>query len=228
MTSPGRDREYQQRRKDAFGELKMEFAPETKDLIPYLTASELIDYHDQGIQAVAAELLARSQNQLELAKAAYEYVRDRISHSCDIYSCEIQGRVITCEASSVLRHKEGICYAKSHLLAAILRFLKIPTGFCYQKLVFDDSEPSYLTLHGLNAIYLENFDKWIRVDARGNKPGIHAEFNIEKEYLAYPVREQWGELDYPIIYAKPHESVVAALRNSKTLEDLMGNLPQEV
>ncbi|HAZ49035.1 MAG TPA: ABC transporter ATP-binding protein [Cyanobacteria bacterium UBA11369] len=201
----------------------MALTPETNDLSAYLTASELIDYEDKGIQAVAAELSERSKDRVELAKAAYEYVRDSISHSCDI-----QGRVVTCEASSVLRHKEGICYAKSHLLAAILRSLKIPTGFCYQKLVFDDSDLSYLTLHGLNAIYLENLDKWIRVDARGNKQGVQAEFNIEKECLAFPVREELGESDYPIIYAKPNESVVAALRNIKTLEALMVNLPQEV
>ncbi len=201
----------------------MELVSEIKDISYYLAASEVIDYEDKGIQAVAAELLARSKNKVELAKAAYEYVRDSIAHSCDI-----QGRVVTCEASSVLRHKEGICYAKSHLLAAILRCLKIPTGFCYQKLVFDDSNPSYLTLHGLNAIYLEDLDKWIRVDARGNKEGVQAEFNIEKEMLAFPVREQMGELDYPIVYAKPNESVVAALRNIKTLDTLMVNLPEEL
>ena len=201
----------------------MELVSEIKDISYYLAASEVIDYEDKGIQAVAAELLARSKNKVELAKAAYEYVRDSIAHSCDI-----QGRVVTCEASSVLRHKEGICYAKSHLLAAILRCLKIPTGFCYQKLVFDDSNPSYLTLHGLNAIYLEDLDKWIRVDARDNKEGVQAEFNIEKEMLAFPVREQMGELDYPIVYAKPNESVVAALRNIKTLDTLMVNLPEEL
>lgn len=201
----------------------MALVPETNDLSAYLTASELIDYEDKGIQAVAAELSERCQDRVELAKAAYEYVRDSIAHSCDI-----QGRVVTCEASTVLRHKQGICYAKSHLLAAILRCLKIPTGFCYQKLVFDDDDPSYLTLHGLNAIYLEHLDKWMRVDARGNKQGVQAEFNIETEYLAFPVREELGESDYPIIYAKPNERVVAALRNSKTLEDLIVNLPQEV
>ncbi len=201
----------------------MELVSEIKDISYYLAASEVIDYEDKGIQAIAAELLARSKNKVELAKSAYEYVRDCIAHSCDI-----QGHVVTCEASSVLRHKEGICYAKSHLLAAILRCLKIPTGFCYQKLVFDDSEPSYLTLHGLNAIYLEDLYKWMRVDARGNKQGVRAEFNIEKEILAFPVREEMGELDYPIIYAKPNESVVGALRNIKTLEALMVNLPQEL
>lgn len=201
----------------------MELAPETKDMSAYLTASELIDYEDKGIQAVAAELSERSKDRVELAKAAYEYVRDSISHSCDI-----QGRVVTCEASSVLKHKEGICYAKSHLLAAILRCLKIPTGFCYQKLVFDDSDPSYLTLHGLNAIYLENLHKWMRVDARGNKQDVQAEFNLEQECLAFRVREELGELDYPIIYTKPNETVVAGLKNSKTLADLMVNLPQEL
>ena len=46
--------------------------------------------------------------------------------------------------------KEGICYAKSHLLAAILRANLFPTGFCYQRLVLDDKTDSRFVLHGLN------------------------------------------------------------------------------
>ena len=58
---------------------------------------------------------------------------------------------------------------KAYLLAAILRNLGIPTGFCYQKLILDVEEKPWLVIHGLNAIYLKSVSKWIRVDARGNK-----------------------------------------------------------
>ncbi|MFB8791274.1 MAG: transglutaminase family protein [Potamolinea sp.] len=196
---------------------------QTNDLKEYLAASEIIDYHKGNISTVATKLSENTKNEIDLAKTVYEYVRDNISHSFDINS-----NLVTCEASSVLEHKQGICYAKSHLLAAILRYLKIPTGFCYQKLILDDSEKPWFTLHGLNAIYLGSLNKWIRVDARGNKEGVQAEFNLEKEVLAFPVREKHQEIDYPIIYTKPNEKVVESLKKSQNREDLLTNLPDEL
>lgn len=201
----------------------MKLETETSELSEYLAASEVIDYEDENIQAVGRHLSTYGKTEVEFAKAAYEYVRDRIPHSCDI-----QGKTVTWKASKVLSEKEGICYAKSHLLAAILRSQKIPTGFCYQKLVFDDSEPSYLTLHGLNAIYLESIKRWIRVDARGNKPGVNAEFSLDREALAFPVRENWGEIDYQTIYTQPNKKVVSALKTSNTLEELLSHLPTDL
>ncbi|HBK53011.1 MAG TPA: ABC transporter ATP-binding protein, partial [Syntrophomonas wolfei] len=115
-------------------------------------------------------------------RSCYEWVRDNIYHSFDI-----DGTTVTCTASEVLQHKEGICYAKSHLLAAILRYLGIPAGFCYQKLVLDDSDMSRLVIHGLNAIYIKSLNRWIRVDARGNNEEVHAEFSTEKECIAFPI-----------------------------------------
>lgn len=201
----------------------MQLEIESNNINEYLAASEVIDYENKNIQAVAAKLAKTTNNKIELAKNVYEYVRDTIPHSFDI-----NGTVVTCEASSVLKYQEGICYAKSHLLAALLRYLQIPTGFCYQKLVLDDADTSLMTLHGLNAIYLESLDKWIRVDARGNKAGVKAEFNTEHEVLAYPVRTEYQEIDFSNVYAQPNEKVVAALRNSKNCEELIANLPYEL
>jgi len=201
----------------------MKLEIETDNFNEYLAASDVIDYDSQNIQAVAESLSKTTNKKIDLAKIVYEYVRDNISHSFDIDS-----QVVTCEASNVLKHQEGICFAKSHLLAAILRHLQIPTGFCYQKLVLDDADKSLMTLHGLNAIYLESLDKWIRVDARGNKAGVKAEFNLEGEVLAFPIRAEYQEIDFPTVYSKPNQNVVAALRKSKTREDLITNLPDKL
>lgn len=198
----------------------MELLLETNDITQYLTASETIDIDNDNIQAIANSFQKQAKTDIELAKRIYEFVRDEISHSCDI-----KGNVVTCEASSVLKHKQGICFAKSHLLAAILRTVGIPTGFCYQKLVFDDAQPNYHTLHGLNAIYLANIDRWIRVDARGNKTGVKAEFCLDREVLAFPVRTNLNEIDYPIVYNQPNLQVISALKNSTTVEQLIRNLP---
>jgi transglutaminase-like putative cysteine protease len=151
----------------------------------------------------------------ERVQRAYEYVRDHIHHSGDIYSAQV-----TCSASEVLQYGEGLCYAKAHLLAALLRAQGIPTGFCYQRLTLGDSPEMGHALHGLNAVYLAEAGKWVRLDARGNKPGVQAEFSTEKERLAYHVQSDLGEVDYPTIYARPHPKVVQALREHSNCLDL--------
>jgi len=196
---------------------------EVDDVCQYLVASDIIDYDSDNIQQLASSLSATTNSDIDLAKKAYEYVRDNIPHSFDI-----NGDIVTCTASKVLQYNQGICYAKSHLLAAILRCLDIPAGFCYQKLVLDDADKSLLTLHGLNAIFLKSIHKWIRVDARGNKPGVKAEFNIDKEMLAFSVKPEWGEVDYPTVYAQPNKNVVQALKKSNNRQDLVRNLPFEL
>lgn len=150
----------------------MALIPEKQDLNEYLEVSEIIDYNSQNVQELAGRLSENTEHKIQLVQRVYEYVRDHVFHSFDI-----SRDIVTCKASDVLKHRSGVCFAKSHLLAALLRNSKIPTGFCYQRLVFDDSQPLRLTLHGLNAIYLSDLNQWIRVDARGNKPGVKAEFS---------------------------------------------------
>lgn len=199
----------------------MQLVPETDSIDSYLESSYVIDFFNPNIQIVAEELSRGSNNEIDLARSCYEWVRDNVHHAFDT-----DGATVTCTASEVLQQREGICYAKSHLLAAILRYLGIPAGFCYQKLVLDDSDLSRLVIHGLNAIFLKSLNRWIRVDARGNNEEVHAEFSTEEEKLAFPIRQEWGEIDYPIIYLKPNPKVVDALKASKTLEELRINLPE--
>jgi len=104
----------------------MELMIQKNNVDEYLAVSEIIDYDSETIQKIATSLSDNLNSDVQLVKRVYEYVRDHISHSFDIHS-----DVVTCKASDVLEAKEGICYAKSHLLAALLRCLKIPTGFCY-------------------------------------------------------------------------------------------------
>ncbi len=201
----------------------MNLIEEKKDMKSYLEASDIIDYDDIGISDLAEQLSLGIDDQVELAMKVYEFVRDEISHSMDI-----DGQVVTCKASEVLLHKQGICYAKAHLLAAILRKLGIPTGFCYQTLILDDDEKPWPVIHGLNAIYLEKLGKWIRVDARGNKEGVNAEFSVHEEKLAFYVRKELGEREYPTIFSVPNMHVINALIKSKNVTELQDNLPSEL
>jgi transglutaminase-like putative cysteine protease len=203
--------------------IKKEFRPETTDLSRYLASDDIIDYNDKQVRELADRFLKEPKSDAELAKEIYEYVRDNFGHSFDI-----KGQNVTCTASEVLQEGHGICYAKSHLLAALLRYVKIPTGFCYQKLILDDETAPVLILHGLNAVYLESIKRWVRIDARGNKPGVDAQFCLAFEQLAFPVRRELGEVDEPVIYASPNKNVIKALRSNKTVEELKNNLPTEL
>jgi len=152
-----------------------------------------------------------------IAKACFEWVRDNICHSFDF-----QMNPVTCRASDVLQHKTGYCFAKSHLLAALLRANQIPAGFCYQRLSIDDRGAPY-SLHGFNAIYLPEIG-WYRVDARGNKEGVNAQFTPPLEQLAYKTQLP-EEADFQAIFAEPMQIVIDALQSQTTWNDMLHNLP---
>ena len=181
-----------------------------------------IDFETSSeIAALTRKILACSDGEIEFAKNAFEYVRDEIAHAGDVGAS-----VVTFAASEVLRERHGVCYAKSHLLAAILRCGGVPSGLCYQKLILCDETAPQFILHGLNAVFLRG--KWHRLDARGNKPGVDAQFSLGEERLAFPVRPEKGEEDLPGIFAAPDKSIFFALSRNKNIEELWRNLPKEL
>ena len=191
----------------------------------YLQASEVIDHQHPEVLALARKIAAAPMNEsiapegklLRIAEACFEWVRDEIHHSYDY-----QLNPVTCRASEVLRHRTGYCYAKSHLLAALLRANGIPAGFCYQRLSVNDQGVPY-SLHGFNAVYLPE-SGWYRVDARGNRSGINAQFTPPQERLAYKIRLP-EEADFPAILPEPLPIVVNALQSHKTWNALLKQLP---
>ena len=197
--------------------------PYTNNIEKYLESSDIIDYTTESIADLAESLFTKSKDTLDYIKNAYEYVRDRISHSADAGE-----DVITCSASEVLAAGHGVCFAKSHLLAALLRQKGIPCGFCYQKLILDDETAPVLIYHGLNGVYLEEQKRWIRLDARGNKEGVNAQFSVETEQLAFPIRPEKGEEDGFVVYPEPDAEVLRVLRENRTRTELWKNLPMEL
>ncbi|MFC4355730.1 transglutaminase family protein [Chryseomicrobium palamuruense] len=197
---------------------------ESDQLDEYLLELNEVNYSNPIIKKKADELFNPSQTEIEKARIAFEFVRDEISHSWDI-----QTNRVTCNASEVLDSKEGICYAKSHLLASLLRSQRIPAGFCYQRLMLFDTPEKGYCIHALNAIFIRSLNKWVRVDARGNKEGVDAQFSIEEEKLAFPINEELDEKDYPVIYTKPHPKIVAVLKeNTNALEMYKYHLPESL
>ena len=183
----------------------------------YLGSTEHIDWKHPLVSAKAAELAEGCGSDKEVARRCFEFVRDAIQHSWDH-----RKNPVTCKASEVLIHRTGYCYAKSHLLAALLRANSIPAGLCYQRLAVGTEGPPYC-LHGLNAVYLKSHG-WYRVDARGNKPGVDADFTPPVEKLAFPIVVA-SERDFPEIWAEPLPIVVRALAENETVEQVFENLP---
>ncbi len=157
----------------------------------YLKETKSINYSHPLVQQKIKELREKSNGEIDYLQKAYQFVRDEIPHSWDI-----KATTVSKNAGDVLKNQTGICWTKSCLLAALFRGNKIPSGISYQKLTrLDDDSDGYI-IHALNTVYVSELNKWIRLDARGNKPGVNAQFSTEQELLAFPIRPQYDEIDY--------------------------------
>ena len=183
----------------------------------YLQSSLYIDWHHAEVKTLAISLAQGAESEEAIVKKCFEWVRDNIKHSKDY-----QLNPITCKASDVLKYGTGYCYAKSHLLAALLRANQIPAGLCYQRLSVNDDGAPYC-LHGLNAVFLKNYG-WYRLDPRGNKSGVDAQFMPPVEKLAFPVRLA-EEAGLPEIWASPLPEVISVLETYDTYQSVHDNLP---
>lgn len=181
----------------------------------YLRATPVIDWQQARVAAQARTLAGATP--ADTARNCFEWVRDQVLHSSDH-----RRNPLTCNASEVIQHGTGYCYAKSHLLAALLRANGIPAGFCYQRLSVNDNGAPYC-LHGLNAIHLAPYG-WFRVDARGNRPGIDARFEPPREWLAFHAQAP-GEYSFANVLADPLPEVIDALRVGGDWEGMLARLP---
>ena len=183
----------------------------------YLASTGCIDYNHPLVQEKVIELREKAESSLDYIKKVYEFVRDEIPHSWDI-----EATAVSRKASDVLKNNTGICWTKSCLLAALLRANGIPSGISYQLLTRADEDDSegYI-IHALNTVYIEEFDKWIRLDARGNKENVHAQFCIDEECLAFHVREELGEIDYRDNHPDLDSRLVLILQNSCNVREII-------
>ena len=191
------------------------------ELKDFLAESKYIDFSSQNIRDKAKELFFETNTDEEKVKVAYEFVRDEIPHSFDI-----NAKIITTNASDVLKHQTGICHAKANLLAALLRSQGIPVGFCFQHCTLMDDDSAGYCVHCFNAVWLHG--RWIKIDARENKAGVDAQFSLDEAILTYPPRPQYKEYIWPGIYANPHFDTMLMLENAQSLQDIIDNIPDYV
>ncbi|WP_295614287.1 transglutaminase family protein [uncultured Methanobrevibacter sp.] len=184
----------------------------------YLIETPSIDYMNPLIRDKVRTLMDQSEDDLDYIKRSYIFVRNDIPHSWDIKT-----EVVSRTASDVLKNKTGICWTKSCLsclLAALLRANGIPSGISYQLLTRADDDSEGYMIHALNTVYLKDFNKWIRLDARGNKENINAYFCLDEEHLAYTVRSELGEIDYHDNHADLDDRLVNILMESESIQEI--------
>ncbi|MFI0225252.1 transglutaminase family protein [Streptomyces lydicus] len=189
----------------------MELIQNAPDLAAYLADDDAIDHEHPVVRRTVATLSADAPDAYAYAEAAFTYVRDAIPHSVDSGDPRVTWR-----ASDVLETRTGICYAKSHALVALLRARGIPAALCYQK---------FEAVHGLIALKLPGRERWVRQDARGGEAGAGARFRLDREQLAFTVRPEFNEVDYPVLFAEPHPAVLQCLRDAVDRPRLAQLLP---
>ncbi len=179
----------------------------------YLKSSTYIDWTHPDVRTAAGELADGEFDDAVVTRRCFEFVRDEIRHCCDA-----NDEVLTVKASEVLHAGTGFCYAKSHLLAALLRANNIPAALCYQRLKGERGH----SLHGLNAVHLKEFG-WYRIDPRGNKLEVDAQFMPPLERLAFRLGED--ERDVPGYWSEPASSIVQVLTQYSSVSEAQEHLP---
>jgi len=182
----------------------------------YLRRTHLIDFDDHGVSLLAGAVAGETRE--ETIRQAFEMVRDRYPHSCDVRRDEV-----ACSASDVIRFGHGLCYAKSMLLAALLRYNGIPTGFCYERV---RREAGGFVLHGFNTVWLDG--GWKKIDARGNNDRVHVTWSRFHDMLAYPPDISAGEMIFPEIYPDQLPEIVQILLDGPDIDTVLQKLPGEL
>jgi len=186
-------------------------------ITPYLACSEVINCTHAEIRTRARTITLSGADDIERSKILYTWVRDTIVHSADAGLSDL-----TWTATDVLTAGHGLCFGKSHLFIALCRALGIPAGLCYQRVRRQDGS---FVLHCLSAVYLEQLERWIRLDPRGNKPGIEAEFSLEREKIAYEPSHEGEWLDQHV-YPEPWQEVAHLVHFSVPVPEFIHNTGQ--
>ncbi len=184
----------------------------------YLASDAVINFTHPAIQEKAQAL--RGKTTTESIENCYLWVRDHVAHSVDI----AEKQVISVTASQTLLNGHGLCMAKAHLLAALLRALGIPAGLCYQTLV----QKSIQFVHGLNAVYYADRKEWYRIDAVGRRAHAPLPFKAYSELLFYTPTRNLSILEHPEVYVSPHPTALAYLGGFSSLSEALEHLPEHL
>ncbi|MGI6083886.1 MAG: transglutaminase-like domain-containing protein [Acetivibrionales bacterium] len=195
--------------------------PDKSDIGDYLENSDIIDSDHPLVAQIAEQLTNGHKDNLSKARVIYKFTRDHIFNSFDINATSV-----TITASEVLDKGHGVCFARAHLLAALMRASGIPAGFCYQIRYYNDLER--LVAHGFNGVYIQELDNWVRIDASMHVDADDWNFDPFKDSTVRSVQEDIGESDDYIVYHSPSKKLLKAMYVSDTLEEFINLIPSEI
>lgn len=199
------------------------FEPERSEMGRYLEDTIVVDWQTPAVSERAARIARnRGSDEEDAVRALFRWVRDEIAHSFDI-----ETDAVTCNASQVLREATGLCYAKSHLLVALLRARGIPAGFGYQRLRRPPPASGFV-LHGFALAYLAKRERWVVLDARGNNERVKTVFRIDPPSYAHQPDAGRGEETWPLVFARPARTVVDVLSYAPSLSRIRDHLPDRL
>jgi transglutaminase-like putative cysteine protease len=185
----------------------------------FLRDDEVLELASPELQAVLRRLGTVGLSRMEAMRVSFEWVRDEIAHSMDIGATEL-----TCSAREVLVAGHGLCFAKSHLLVALLRAQGIPAGFGYQRLRVEES-PSGFGLHGFVQVHVPEQGRFAGLDARGNNGRVSTWFDLEAARLAFVPDASLGEETFEEVWDAPSSAVTRLLRSGMSVERAILALP---
>ena len=94
----------------------------------------------------------------------------------------------------------------------------VPSGISCQYLTrADEDESEGIIIHALNTVFISALNKWIRLDARGNKESVHADFSLEEERLAFPIRSHLSEIYFRDNNTDLDERLIRILQESRSV-----------
>jgi transglutaminase-like putative cysteine protease len=197
-------------------------APERPELDRYLEDTIVIDWQTPAVLEKARALAEGRDDDVATARAMFEFVRDEIAHAFDI-----ETDAVTCSASQVLEAGSGLCYARCHLLVALLRARGLPAGFGYQRLR-DAEAGDRIVLHGFAAVRLGDPPRWIALDPHCEREGLRAELDLDAPSLACAPDAERGEETIPVVFARPARRVVDLLDQADSLARIRTHLPDRI
>ncbi len=197
----------------------MSVRPPSEELAAFLRDGDVLQLSASELSVVLETLGTARSSPREALQKTFEWVRDEIGHSVDRRATRL-----TCSARDVLRAGHGLCFAKCHLLVALLRAQGIAAGFGYQRLRVREA-PSGFGLHGFVWVHVAEQDRFAALDPRGNNGRVHTVFDLDTPSLAFVPDPAKGEATSSEVWPEPSPAVVRLLQSGRTVAEALAALP---
>ena len=197
--------------------------PETSRWQGYVEDTITIDWQTPPVMEKARALADRLRRRRVEGARGLPFVRDEIAHTADAGRDELP-----CRASQVLEAGTGIGFSKSHLLAALLRAVGVPAGFCYQVLRRGRSCRRHAAVRLQRRSTCRASSAGSRSTRAATSPGSTPSSRPTSRGSRCTADPARGEWIYPLIWTRPAAVVVDLLSRNTSLAKIAEHVPEEL